>query len=238
VPLTTAGPTRPDRDAHEVRSYARRGTRLNARQQQAWDAHAHRWVIPTTIQTAPGFHLAQAFEAPARLIVEIGCGVGEALAPLAAARPDCNVIGFEVWQPGIAECLTRLAISGLSNVRLSSLDAAWCFDHVIEPETVAELWTFFPDPWPKARHHKRRLVNPRFAALAASRLVPGGVWRIATDWSHYADQMRRVLDAEPLLSGGLTERYADRPLTRFERRGIAAGRPVTDLRYIKSGDPA
>jgi tRNA (guanine-N7-)-methyltransferase len=234
--LTGAAPARPDDDSREIRSYARRGTRLNARQQQAWDAHAHRWVLAAATQTAPGFQLAQAFDRPAPLIVEIGFGVGEALAPLASKRPECNVVGFEVWQPGVADCVTALNASGVPNVRLSTLDAAWCFEHNLEPATVAELWTFFPDPWPKARHHKRRLVNTGFAALVASRLVPGGVWRLATDWPHYADQMRKVLDAEPTLSGGVTQRYADRPLTRFERRGLAAGRPVADLTYRRTGN--
>jgi tRNA (guanine-N7-)-methyltransferase len=235
VQRSGSAPARPERHAHGIRSYARRGTRFTSRQQQAWDAEAARWLIPEAAQTAPGFRLPQVFERPAPLVVEIGCGFGEPLAAGGAARPDRNLVGFEVWRPGVAECLAALATTGVSNVRLSLLDAAWCFEHVIEPETITELWTFFPDPWPKARHHKRRLINPRFAELAASRLLPGGLWRLATDWAHYAEQMQRVLDAEPILRGGVTERYADRPVTRFERRGIAAGRPVTDLTYLRIG---
>ncbi|HEX3824177.1 MAG TPA: tRNA (guanosine(46)-N7)-methyltransferase TrmB [Mycobacteriales bacterium] len=191
-------------------------------------------MIPAASQTAPGFQLPQAFERPAPVVVEVGFGVGDALARLAAIRPDCNVVGFEVWQPGVADCLAALAVAGVSNARLSTLDAAWCFANIIAPATVTEIWTFFPDPWPRARHHKRRLVDPKFAALAASRLAPGGVWRLATDWPHYAEKMQAVLDAEPTLRGGITDRYADRPLTRFERRGIAAGRPITDLTYLRS----
>ena len=99
------------------------------------------------------------------------------------------------------------------------------------PAALAELWTFFPDPWPKTRHHKRRLVDPAFAALAASRLAPGAAWRLATDWADYAEQMREVLDAEPLLDGGLVPRWAERPVTRFERKGVDAGRTITDLAY-------
>lgn len=229
-----AAATRPDNDSWRIRSYARRGSRLNAGQRLAWDANAARWVIPPAIQTAPGFELLQRFERPAPVVVEIGFGVGDALAKLAVARPDCNVIGFEVWQPGVAECLAALGTTAASNVALSTLDAAWCFEHIVAPSSITELWTFFPDPWPRARHHKRRLVDPTFASLAASRLVPGGVWRLATDWPHYADQMRTVLDGVPTLTGGITERYADRPITRFERRALTAGRPVTDLRYRRS----
>ncbi len=99
---------------------------------------------------------------------------------------------------------------------------------------MEELWTFFPDPWPKQRHHKRRLVTPEFAALAASRLRPGGVWRLATDWVEYADQMRKVLDAEPQLAGGPVERWTDRPVTKFERKGLAVGRDITDLAYRRT----
>jgi tRNA (guanine-N7-)-methyltransferase len=174
------------------------------------------------------------FDRSAPLVVEIGFGIGEALVAGAAARPDRNFIGLEVWQPGVAECLASLAAGTVTNVRLSMLDAAWCLEHVVDPGTVAELWTYFPDPWPKVRHHKRRLVGPSLAQLAASRLAPDGVWRLATDWPHYAGQMREVLDADPALSGGVTQRYDGRPVTRFERRGLAAGHLVTDLTYVRN----
>ncbi|HVT63771.1 MAG TPA: tRNA (guanosine(46)-N7)-methyltransferase TrmB [Mycobacteriales bacterium] len=178
--------------------------------------------------------MTDAFDRRAPLAVEIGFGIGEAVVPLAVSRPDWNILGFEVWQPGVADCLAALAGHGVDNVRLSTWDASWCLEHLVEPETISELWTFFPDPWPKARHQKRRLINPRFAAMAVSRLEPGGIWRLATDWPDYAEQMQSVLDAEPLLSGGVTERYDGRPLTRFERRGIAEGRPIIDLAYRRS----
>ena len=98
---------------------------------------------------------------------------------------------------------------------------------------LTELWTFFPDPWHKTKHHKRRLVTPTNAAIAASRLKPGGVWRLATDWADYAEQMIEVLDAEPLLDGGQVERWAERPITRFERKGLEKGRVITDLTYTR-----
>jgi tRNA (guanine-N7-)-methyltransferase len=223
--------TRPAGQAHAIRSYARRGSRLNVRQQSAWDSLADRYVVPPATQSTVGFQLTAAFDRTAPLAVEIGSGVGEALTRLAGDRPDWNVVGFEVWRPGIAECLQRLAGLAVPNVRLSTMDAVWSLEHSVAPRAIAELWTFFPDPWPKPRHHKRRLVNARFAELVASRLAADGVWRLATDWPDYAEQMQDVLDAEPLLTGGVTERYAERPLTRFERRGIAAARPITDLTY-------
>jgi tRNA (guanine-N7-)-methyltransferase len=233
VHLSGVAPARPDRDARQIRSYARRGIRLNARQQRAWDSHAARWVVPEAAQTEPGFQYSEVFERPAPLLVEIGFGLGGPLSKMSSARPEINLLGFEVWRPGVATCLATLAKTGATNVRLSTLDAEWCFEHAIEPATIAELWTFFPDPWPKARHHKRRLIDAGFARLAASRLIPGGVWRLATDWEHYADQMQAVLDAEPNLAGGLTERFSDRPVTRFERRSIEAGRPVTEFSYTR-----
>lgn len=238
-PLPPARPhqklTAEGRRMREVLSYSRRGSRFNARQQLAWDTHAPLWWIADEEVDAPGFSVADRFGRDAPLIVEIGCGAGEATAALAARRPECNVLGFEVWRPGVADTLWRLARAGATNVRLLSVDAVWSMEHLLAPGSVHELWTFFPDPWPKKRHHKRRLVTPRFAALVASRLQPGGRWRLATDWPDYAAQMQQVLDAEPLLEGGPTARWAERPLTRFERRGLAEGRPVTDLCYTRSG---
>lgn len=228
-----AAPARPHGEVRVIRSYRRRGTRLTDAQRRAWENGAERYVLPPDVQTRDGFRLTDAFDRVAPVVIEIGFGVGEALVALARDRPDWNVVGIEVWQPGHAACLAALAEHEPSNVRLSTLDAAWCLEHIVEPSTIDELWTFFPDPWPKARHHKRRLVGPRFASLVASRLAPGGIWRLATDWPDYAEQMQAVLDAEPLLTGGVTERYDGRPKTRFELKGTSAGRAITDLEYCR-----
>lgn len=223
--------TEDGRRLREVLTYSRRGSRLTPSQQEAWSAYAADWVIPEEAVDGAGFRLADWFGRDAPLVVEIGSGVGEATGVLAAARPETNVLALEVWRPGIAAGLAEVAAAGATNVRFCALDAVWSLERLLGPRELTELWTFFPDPWPKTRHHKRRLVNASFAALVADRLVPGGRWRLATDWPAYADQMRAVLDAEPGLCGGPVERWAERPVTKFERKGLAAGRPITDLAY-------
>ncbi len=237
-PLPPADPrqqyTVDGRRKREVLSYARRGGRFTPSQQESWDAHHRDWVVPDEAVDDPGFSWREVFGREAPMIVEIGSGVGEATAVLAAQRPDHDIVALEVWRPGVAHTLGLVAEAGADNVRLVSVNAVWCLEHLFEPGDVHELWTFFPDPWPKKRHHKRRLVTPEFAALAASRLRTGAIWRLATDWGEYAAQMRTVLDAEPLLEGGPVERWADRPVTKFERKGVQAEREITDLAYRRA----
>ena len=237
-PATPLPPARPHqrftedgRRMREVLSYSRRGSRFTPSQQEAWDAHHDAWVIPDAAVDQPGFDLAAWFGREAPLVVEIGSGIGEATAALAATRPAYDVLALEVWRPGVAHALGLVAEAGASNVRFCSVDAVWFLEHLVAPDSLAGLWTFFPDPWPKTRHHKRRLVDADFARLAASRLAPGSEWRLATDWADYAEQMVAVLGAEPLLEGGVTERWAERPVTKFERKGREAGRDITDLVY-------
>ena len=225
--------TEDGRRMREVLTYSRRGSRFTPRQAEGWAAYAEQWWVPDEAVDAAEFTIAGMFDREAPLIVEIGCGVGEATAVLAGNRPDHNVLAFEVWRPGVADTLGRVGEAGATNVRMLSVDAVWSMEHLVEPGSLAGLWTFFPDPWHKKKHHKRRLVNPDFARLAASRLAPGAEWRLATDWADYAEQMVEVLDAEPLLEGGVTERWAERPVTRFERKGLDVGREITDLRYVR-----
>jgi tRNA (guanine-N7-)-methyltransferase len=237
-----AAPARPHhkltadgRRMREVLSYSRRGSRFTPRQAESWAAHQERWVIPDEAVDLPDFDWTRWFGREAPLIVEIGSGVGEATSVLAAARPELNVLALEVWRPGIADTLWRLEEAGADNVRLCGVDAIWTMEHLIPADSLAGLWTFFPDPWPKQRHHKRRLVSPGFAAVAASRLRRGAEWRLATDWPDYAERMRAVLDVEPLLEGGIVERWAERPVTRFERKGLDVGREIVDLAYRRVG---
>ena len=221
------------RRMREVLTYSRRGSRFTPTQAAAWEAHHEQWVIPEQALDDPGFAWNTWFGRDAPLIVEVGSGIGESTAALAAARPSYDVLAIEVWLPGVADGLGRVAEAGVSNVRFCSVDAVWSMEHLVAEGSLAGLWSFFPDPWPKTRHHKRRLVSAGFAHLAATRLAPGATWRLATDWADYADQMHEVLDAEPLLSGGVTDRWDERPVTRFERKGLAAGRGITDLAYTR-----
>ncbi len=219
----------------EVLTYARRGSRFTPQQAAGWAAHQADWVIPDQAVDRPDFQLSDSWDREAPLIVEIGSGIGEATAVLAAARPDVNILAFEVWRPGVADSLWRVAEAGADNVRFCSVDAVWSLEHLVAPGSLAELWTFFPDPWHKTKHHKRRLVTPANAASFARRLRPGGTWRLATDWADYAEQMVEVLDAEPLLDGGRVDRWAERPVTRFERKGLDRDRTITDLAYTRVG---
>jgi tRNA G46 methylase TrmB len=161
-----------------VLTYSRRGSRFTPSQQQSWDAHHLDWVVPDEAVDTADFCLSGIFGREAPLIIEIGSGIGEATAVLAAARPDCNVLALEVWRPGVAHTLGLLAATGAENVRMLSIDAVWFLGQHVEPGSLEELWTFFPDPWPKKRHHKRRLVSPEFARLVSTRLRPGGLGRV------------------------------------------------------------
>ena len=227
--------TEDGRRMREVLSYSRRGSRFTPRQAEAWAAHHEEWVVLDEVVDDPDFTWATWFGRQAPLVVEIGSGIGEATAALAATRPAYDVLAFEVWRPGVADALARVAEAGAGNVRFCTVDAVWSLEHLLGAGSLAELWTFFPDPWHKKRHHKRRLVTPEFARLAASRLAPGATWRLATDWPDYAAQMVEVLGAEPALTGGVVPRWEERPVTKFERKGLLAGRPITDLAYTRAG---
>ncbi|MFT4011675.1 MAG: tRNA (guanosine(46)-N7)-methyltransferase TrmB [Nocardioidaceae bacterium] len=233
-------PARPDtgltEDGRRLRvltTYTRRGSRLTPGQQHAWDRWAAEWLIPIEAVDQPGFELATWFGREAPLAVEIGSGIGEATAALAATRPETNVLAFEVWRPGVAETFRQLEKTGTQNVRVLSVDAVWSFEHLLASGSISELWTFFPDPWPKKRHHRRRLVSPAFADLVASRLRPGGPWRLATDWPDYAEQIETVLGQHLAFDGGRCPRWDERPVTKFERRGLAAGREIQDFAYSR-----
>lgn len=212
-------------------------------QERAWAARARYLVdVPrretsTSIAEHATVDWSAVFGRAVPLVVEIGSGTGDSLAVMAAADPGRDHVAFEVFRPAIASTMIKLSAAGATNVRLVDADGVEGLVRLFAPGQVDELWTFFPDPWHKARHHKRRLVDQDFAALVASRLARDGVWRIATDWADYADHCRCVLDSHPGLinmyaeSGGLAPRLAARPVTKYERRGLAAGRSVTDLAY-------
>jgi tRNA (guanine-N7-)-methyltransferase len=220
---------------------------MSESQHKSWQRNAPSYLIGGLLraETAsqftpqPALDAATVFGRSAPLLVEIGIGAGETLAAAGSARPEWNFIGFEVYEKVLSSTMSRLAKAELGNVRLIAGDAVSGLDYLFPPESISELWTFFPDPWPKKRHHKRRLVSTAFADLVVSRLVPGGLWRLATDWDDYATHIRETLDAHPGLTNlhptSAAPRFALRPVTRFESRGIAAGRTITDFTYQKRG---
>jgi tRNA (guanine-N7-)-methyltransferase len=181
---------------------------------------------------AVSFDATALFGREAPLVLEIGCGMGDATAAMAAADPGRNYLAADVHTPGLANLLALAERGGLDNVRAARGDAVELLRDLMKPDALDAVHVFFPDPWPKARHHKRRIVRPDVVALIAERLVPGGLLHCATDWTPYAEQMLEVLGAEPGLRNlhdGYAPRPAFRPVTRFERRALAAGRQVFDL---------
>jgi tRNA (guanine-N7-)-methyltransferase len=222
-------------------SFVRRDSRLTPSSQSAWDAHAGRLVLDVPrgearTSVADGYRLdpVQVFGRHAPLVLEIGSGSGDAVVHAATAHPDRDFLAVEVYRPGVAQTLSRLAAAGAPNVRLLQANAVDVLRTALDGVRLQEVWTFFPDPWPKAKHHKRRLVTAATASLVAARLAPGGLWRLATDWPDYAEQMLEAGSSCPLLSnpyGGFAPRYEGRPMTRFERKGVAVGRPIADLTF-------
>ena len=217
-------------------SFTRRGGRLTERQQAAWDELAATCVIdvprfgPST-SVDPSFQLdvRAAFGRSAPLVVEIGSGRGDALVAAAKAQPEINFLGLEVYVPGVAQTLASMRRVGVHNVRLAIVNAPEAFATMLPAASVHEVRTWFPDPWHKKRHYKRRLITVEFTELVARVLEPGGAWRIATDWDDYAEWITDVLATSPFVEGGPVSRFGGRVETRFERKGLAAGRVIHDF---------
>jgi len=222
--------TTDDGGAHpRIRSYVLRAGRVGSGQARALAELGPRFVVPWR---AEPLDLATVFGRRAPLILEIGFGMGEGLAETAAAHSENDYLGVEVHTPGVGALLKQIGERNLANVRIVQHDAVDVLTHMLAPASLAGVHIFFPDPWHKKRHHKRRLIQPPLVALLASRLVPGGYIHLATDWQDYAEQMLAVLGAAPLLENTVADyapRPATRPLTRFEQRGLRLGHGVWDL---------
>lgn len=222
-------------------SFVRRSARMNESQAKAWQRYRDAFVIEvpdhgtsTSVATDAVVDWSAEFGREAPVIVEIGCGNGGSLVPMAAGRPEANVVAFEVFQPAVASTLGRIGRAGIDNVRIAMIDGAQALERLFDDATITELWTFFADPWHKKRHAKRRLVSSSFGDLVARKLAPGGVWHLATDWEDYARWMREHLDGHPGLVNehdGWAPRLAQRPVTKYEAKGLAEGRTVYDLAY-------
>ena len=204
-----------------IRSFVLRQGRTTPAQQRALQELFPKFGLQFTGQA-----LENPFGRKAPLVLEIGSGMGETTAAIAKAHPEADFLAVEVHGPGVGSLLKRIDAEGLSNVRVIRHDAVDVLEHMIPDGTLAAIHLFFPDPWPKKRHHKRRLVQPAFAALAARKLAPGGTLHAATDWPEYAEQMHKVFlkELEPVQSG-----FAQRPVTKFEARGRRLGHAVRDL---------
>lgn len=218
-----------------VRSFVVRAGRMTVAQERAWRELWPRYGIdddgPLDLRTV--------FGREARVTLEVGFGNGESLAALAIAQPDRDFLGIEVHRPGVGHLLLSAEAAGLDNLRVISRDAVEVLEHRIADEALDEVLLYFPDPWPKKRHHKRRIVQPAFVELVAHRLRPGGVFRLATDWQNYAEHMLAVVGASDKLhnespAGGYVPRPDSRPLTRFELRGQRLGHEVWDLAFTRT----
>ena len=216
-----------------IRSFVNRRSHITQGQQEAIDAFLTKWSLayrPSLL------NLTETFEREAPTILEIGFGMGETTEKIALARPDDNFLGVEVFNAGVGALLKRIEASSLSNIRIIQHDAVEVLRDMLAPQSLAGVHIYFPDPWPKTRHHKRRLIQPPLVELLASRMAPDAYIHCATDWEHYAEQMLAVLSAETSLQNtceGFAPRPDFRPLTKFENRGLRLGHGVWDVIFKK-----
>ena len=238
--------------AHHIRSFVKRERRFTPHQQRAWNELGSKYILPLQDEM---LDLPQFFQCPRgsqyRYIMEIGFGGGEMLWHMVTQRPECNFIGIEVYRPGVANFLTKLLDAGLTasqlssvqssfnNVRLYNDDAIDVLTRSIPADSLNEVWLLFPDPWPKQRHHKRRIVQPDFVALVSEKLVDGGLFRIVTDCEDYAAWSRMILLAEPQLTENKFAAFRDGDvgelavITKFAGRALQKGSVIWELEFKK-----
>jgi tRNA (guanine-N7-)-methyltransferase len=224
APLASIEPRR-----EPIKSYVLRQGRMSPAQQRALDTLLPRFGL--AFEKRP-LDLDRVFDRAAPRMLEIGCGMGETTAKIAKARPDVDFIGIEVHAPGVGSLLKQIGELGLANVRVIRHDAVEVVAEMIAADSLAGIHVFFPDPWPKKRHHKRRLLKPAFVHELALRLAPGGYLHVATDWEDYAQEVLATLRAVPTLANvahDFAPRPEHRPLTKFELRGLELGHGVWDV---------
>lgn len=229
TPQTTADGAAPRR---AIRSFVLRQGRMSVAQQRACDLLYPIYGIATD---AP-LDFPAIFGRSAPVVLEIGFGMGETTSAIAAAQPGVDFLGVEMHWPGVGALLRRIDEARLSNLRVLRHDAVDVVQRLIPANSLAGVHVYFPDPWPKKRHHKRRLLNAPFVHALARVLEPGGRLHVATDWAPYAEEILATLGAEPLLANSARDfapRPAWRPLTKFEQRGLAHGHAVFDLLFTK-----
>jgi tRNA (guanine-N7-)-methyltransferase len=215
-----------------IRSYVLRQGRTTPAQKRALEHLAPKYLVPFTGEL---ISWQAVFGRTAPLVLEIGSGMGETTAAIAQVHPEADFIAAEVHGPGVGSLLNRIESLQLRNLRVIRHDAVDVLDRMIADASLAAIHLFFPDPWPKKRHHKRRLVQPEFAALAARKLAPGATLHAATDWPDYAEHMDQVFSLEPLLEKAKAG-LVSRPATKFEARGKRLGHPIRDLYWSRRGE--
>ncbi|SDF55230.1 tRNA (guanine-N7-)-methyltransferase [Lentzea fradiae] len=229
--------TRPE-FPRSVVSFVQRGERMTVGQERAWETYWEKMGNDVKSLPEGPVDFDSWFGRSAPVLLEIGSGMGETTSQLVAAAPELNYVAVEVYKPGLAQLLLRAEhLGGLDNLRVLRGDAVDLLTDHIAPASLHGVRIFFPDPWPKKKHHKRRLVQPEFVSLLASRLEPGGVLHLATDWEHYADQMLEVCSGERLLTNvfdGWAPRPDWRPVTKFEQRAVNEGRVSHDLMFRRN----
>ena len=216
-----------------IRSFVRRAGRTTIGQAKAFETLGPRFLLP---YTGAAMDFAAAFGREAPTVLEIGFGMGEATAHIAGLMPEKNFLCCEVHEPGVGALLKRIGEQDLSNIRILAHDAVEVIDQMLPSVCLAGIHIFFPDPWHKLRHHKRRLIQPPLVAKLAARLAPGGYLHCATDWEPYAQQILQVLSGEPALrntADGFAPKPHYRPLTKFENRGLKLGHGVWDVVFEK-----
>lgn len=215
-----------------IRTFKPRRSRITASQQYALTHNTDALIryAPLPLQ-----QVAQWDDDDAPLLLDIGFGNGVSTIALAAQHPELNILAIDIHTPGVGDLLSEIAKLHITNIRVMETDSLAVLENMIEPNSISGVYTLFPDPWPKARHHKRRIVQPAIAELIHSRLAPGGFWHIATDWQEYADCISELFSTPSALnqwSGGVVPR-PDRPITHYEQRALREGRIVTDFHYLK-----
>jgi len=221
----------------KIRSFVRREGRMTRAQQEALGRLGHSYLITENALQ----DLDAVFRRRAPRVAEIGFGMGDALAVMAKAKPHCDFLGIEVHRPGVGSLLLKLEKGAVENVRVVCADAVEALQYHLPDNTLDAVHLFFPDPWPKTRHHKRRIVQAEFAELVHRKLKPGGIFHMATDWEDYARQMLTVMEAAPgyqnvVGAGAFSPRPSERPLTKFEQRGQRLGHRVWDLLFTRTLD--
>ncbi|KPF49321.1 tRNA (guanine-N7)-methyltransferase [beta proteobacterium AAP121] len=231
----TADGSTPEPQHRPMRSFVLRAGRMGTGQLRALETLGPRFLLPYRAEV---LDLDATFGRSAARVLEIGFGMGDATAQVAAALPGTDFIGVEVHAPGVGALLKHIGEKELQNLRLLQHDAVEVMNHMLPPASLAGVHIWFPDPWHKKRHNKRRLIQPGFIAQLVTRIAPGGYLHCATDWQDYAEQMLAVLGAEPALQNtadGYAPRPDWRPLTKFENRGLKLGHGVWDLVYTRRG---